>query len=59
MTFDQKKQKPQHGQGGTNGSLDVMDMSKTVPQIDDLLADIDSLLDPVVQRNSESEHCRC
>jgi hypothetical protein len=60
MTFDQKKKKYHYSQGGSNGSMEVKDVKQTVPEISDLLDDIDSLLNPVEQKERGSrDSCRC
>ena len=58
MIYDQKKPKKQGPNYGTgNTPLDLKDVSQQVPEVDDLLGEIDKLL--VKTMPKKSEPCGC
>ena len=58
MQFDQKRpttQRPTNGSG--NASLELKDLKSEVPQVDDLLGEIDRLLQKTMPQRQRS--CGC
>jgi methyl-accepting chemotaxis protein len=57
MEAELKKQTQKPSQGGSSSKLEVQDLSQEVPEVKDLLSEIDAILQ---QTNPETQdRCRC
>lgn len=57
MEAELKKQTQKPSQGGSSSMLEVQDLSQEVPEVKDLLSEIDAILQ---QTNPETQdRCRC
>jgi len=60
MLFDRQKTNTQRpGSSSAGASLETQDMRQQVPQVNDILAEIDKALGMGQQKKRESDRCRC
>lgn len=56
MEAELKKQTQKPSQGGSNSKLEVQDLSQEVPEVKDLLSEIDAILE---ETDPEQRSCCC
>lgn len=60
MIFDKHKAKTQRPNSGTAGaSMETQDMRQQVPQVNDILAEIDKALDMSQSSRKKKDSCVC